>query len=468
MNARRRFLLLALVMIVVCATAVVVTIIMLYRFDLDQNRRRLQETAKSQARLIEAIARNHAPMTQEERDGSPDDDLFALTMIPIADAHERYEGFGETGEFTLARHEGGAIAFALRHRHDIVEQPQPIPFDSDLAEPMRRALKGLSDTMIGLDYRGKTVLAAHEPVAVLNMGIVAKIDLAEIRMPFIRAGCAAAAVALLIVLAGAALFLRATNPIVARLEAHARDLENEIRGRKNAEETMHRSKRLASIGTLAAGIAHEFNNPLGLILMGAQRAIEKHDDPKAVETSLHRIKDDVKRCARIVKSILQFSRDGTTESWQVDLNQCIRRSEEFAREYANDRGVQVRFEPAIGLPKVIANPTEMEQVFVNVIHNAAEACTDGQTITLRTARCPTGVQATVSDQGRGMTPEEQEHAFDPFYSNRQQMGGTGLGLSIVHGIITGQGGTIDVDSRLGEGTRLTITLPTKAPENREE
>ena len=160
------------------------------------------------------------------------------TLSQIVDAHEHYEGFGETGEFALARRDGDFIVFILRHRYGVVEHPPPVAFDSELAEPMRLALKGLSGTVIGLDYRGETVLAAHEPVAVLNLGIVMQIDLAEIRAPFIRSGLSAAAVALLVILAGTALFFRIGNPIIARLEAYSRDLEKEMEERKRAEEAL--------------------------------------------------------------------------------------------------------------------------------------------------------------------------------------------------------------------------------------
>ncbi|UCE59462.1 MAG: PAS domain S-box protein [Phycisphaerales bacterium] len=240
---------------------------------------------------------------------------------------------------------------------------------------------------------------------------------------------------------------------------------------KELEESraqLHRAQRLASIGTLAAGIAHEINNPLGVILLSAQRALEKGDDPKAVETSLHRIKDDVQRCARIVRSVLQFSRDQSSDKWPVDLNQCVRHSEELTREYASRNGVRVQFECAGDLPVVVASTTELEQAFVNLLHNAIEASSDGQTVTLQTERSPTGVRFSVADQGRGMTAEEQEHAFDPFFTTRQERGGTGLGLSIVHGLITDQGGTIEIDSHPGKGTRVTIELPVEASNSSEE
>ena len=143
----------------------------------------------------------------------------------MTDAHKHYKGFGETGEFTLARRDGDNIIFLLRHRHGGLDQPDPIAFESDLADPMRAALLGKSGTLIGHDYRGEIVLAAHEPVKELNYGIVAKIDLAEIRAPFVRAGAIALGFTVLVVLAGAVSFLRVTRPMIKRLENQADELQ---------------------------------------------------------------------------------------------------------------------------------------------------------------------------------------------------------------------------------------------------
>ena len=114
--------------------------------------------------------------------------------------------------------EGDQIVFLLRHRHYDMDNPEPVPITSELAEPMRRALSGESGTVIGLDYRGELVLAAHEPVEGLDLGIVAKIDLAEVRRPFVRAALLAIAIAFVVVLVGAALFTRVSNPMLERIE----------------------------------------------------------------------------------------------------------------------------------------------------------------------------------------------------------------------------------------------------------
>ena len=215
MSERKRVFLLVLIMVVVSVIVTWATIAMLYRAAFTEEKARLVETAQSQARLIEAIARFNAAHYKKWHPhvGSP----VEATLSEIVDAHEHYGGFGETGEFTLSRKEGNNIVFLLSHRHHDLDKPKSVPFDSNLAEPMRLALSGKSGTVVGLDYRGETVLAAYEPVGELDLGIVAKIDLAEIRAPFIKAGLISGLIAALAILVGAWLFIRVTNPIIRSL-----------------------------------------------------------------------------------------------------------------------------------------------------------------------------------------------------------------------------------------------------------
>ncbi len=247
MGERKRLFLLVLIMTTVSLVVAGITIYVLYGTAFEQQRERLVEAAQSQARLIEAIARFDAARAQTNPESYPGGPAVA-TLSQIIDAHSHYKGFGETGEFTLARRAGDDIFFLLRHRHFDLDQPKSVPLDSELAEPMRRALSGLSGTVVGLDYRGETVLAAHEPVAELGFGIVAKIDLAEIRAPFIRAGLMAICAALLVVFVGAVVFLRVSNPIVKRLEERTAELSRtnqqlglQIQERKEAEEALQKA-----------------------------------------------------------------------------------------------------------------------------------------------------------------------------------------------------------------------------------
>jgi PAS domain S-box-containing protein len=195
----------------------ITTIYLLYNRAFEVHRAHLVETVQSQARLMESVARFDA---RNER--APTEAIEA-TLSQIREAHKRYEGYGETGEFTIARLEGDRIVFLISHRHQTSEQPSPVT--SEFAEPMRRALSGKAGTMKGVDYRGQQVLAAFEPVAELKLGLVSKIDLDEIRQPFVSAGYISGAVGVIVILIGSTLFLGITNPISRRLE------ENEARTR---------------------------------------------------------------------------------------------------------------------------------------------------------------------------------------------------------------------------------------------
>jgi len=216
MSDRKRLLLLIGTMTGVALVVTCIAILILYRAAYAEQKARLVETCHSQARLLESIA-------QYARDRDPTE-WRTITLNQIVDAHARYEGFGRTGEFTLARRDSSQIVFLLSHRHYDLDNPKPAPFDpaeGRVAVPMRRALLGQSGTVVGLDYRGVNVLAAYEPVAMLDWGIVAKIDMAEIRAPFIRAGSIAGVIALLLASLGAVLSLRLGTPVIRHLEESA-------------------------------------------------------------------------------------------------------------------------------------------------------------------------------------------------------------------------------------------------------
>ena len=210
-----------LIMSAVTAATGGVAIGVLYLTAFNEQRTHLFEMVQSRARLMEAIARFDQAHSSHYPEGPK-----KATLSQIVDSHAHHVGFGQTGEFTLAQREGDNIVFVLSHRHANHDEPQPVAFHSHLAEPMRRALSGQSGTVVGLDYRGVMVLAAYEPVAVLDMGIVGKMDLAEIRAPFRRAGGIVLGVALILIAAGMLLFFGISNPMLRRL----RDSEATFRG----------------------------------------------------------------------------------------------------------------------------------------------------------------------------------------------------------------------------------------------
>ncbi len=224
MRLNRRVALLILIMSAIVIVVESVTVGLLYRTAFEEERSRLVETAKSQARLIEAVARFDQIHSSDSPHGS-----LAATLSQIRDAHARYAGFGGTGEFTLSKREDDQIVFLLNHRHFDLNNPRPVPWNSRLAEPMRLALSGKSGTVVGLDYRGERVLAAYEPVAIVNWGIVSKIDLAEVRAPFIREGIVSALIAVIVVVIGAVVFVKITEPILDRLRDTVAELETTLR-----------------------------------------------------------------------------------------------------------------------------------------------------------------------------------------------------------------------------------------------
>lgn len=189
---------------------------LLYEAAIDEGSARLHDAARNRARLIEAIARHNADRATRSGESAAQD-----TLSQVIDAHEHSDGFGRTGEYVLAQRRGDQIVFVLtKHAgEDGATRRDPLPIDGPRATPMRRALRGESGSFIGVDYRGATVLAAYEPVAVLHMGLVAKMDLSEIRAPFVRAAWRGGAVALLAIVLSALLFARATVPLVRSVQA---------------------------------------------------------------------------------------------------------------------------------------------------------------------------------------------------------------------------------------------------------
>ena len=215
-SGRRRMLWLVCILVVVSTAATCTAIAISYKAAIQSNLDRLALTAQSQARLLETI---HQQQDHHDAHGA-DEDIAAMGRI--LEANLGYLGFGQTGEFTLGSREGDQIVFHLRHRHFDKDHLVPVPFDSPLAVPMRLALSKQRGTVIGLDYRGETVLAGYTPIRDHDAGLVAKMDLAEVRAPFVRAGLVAGIVMALLVGLGALLLHVVGSPLVRQLERNER------------------------------------------------------------------------------------------------------------------------------------------------------------------------------------------------------------------------------------------------------
>lgn len=262
---------------------------------------------------------------------------------------------------------------------------------------------------------------------------------------------------------GAARDVTSRRRAEAELEQHRDHLEDLVRLRTEeleaSQQRLRQAERLASIGTLAAGIAHEINNPVGTTLLSAEIALaEDGSDPKKIRHCLESIRDDALRCGRIVKSVLQFARQDALEKQPHDLNDVVRRSLEATHRLAQQRGAILHVDLAEFPAQALLNPMAMEHAVVNLINNAIEASHEGDRVNVSTHVHDCHVSISVRDNGPGIAPPQQERIFDPFYTTKQEHGGTGLGLSLAHGIVAEHAGTIRVDSQPGIGATLTIEL----------
>lgn len=234
--------------------------------------------------------------------------------------------------------------------------------------------------------------------------------------------------------------------------------------RKQHEQSLRRAERLAAVGTLAAGIAHEINNPLGALLTSAGVALTCSRQPGREERlceCLELIQSEGQRIGRIVRSVQQFAKAGFLAQEPHDLRDVAARAVERLAGVAASRGITFdiyRHQPD-DLPPVRLNPIEMEQVFINLLSNAMQASDDGAIVEIHIAQHPEAVEVRIVDHGRGIPEEHLGRVFDPFFTTRENEGGTGLGLSIVHGIVQHHGGTIDIESEFGRGTTVIFRLP---------
>jgi len=241
--------------------------------------------------------------------------------------------------------------------------------------------------------------------------------------------------------------------------------------RKEAEE--HKSQlrqqlihadRLATIGQLAAGVAHELNEPLGSILGFAQLAKKCPELPSPAGQDLEKIVTASLYAREVIRKLMVFARQMPPKSARVDLNQVVEDALYFLEGQCAKKDVQLVCELAGGMPEITADPAQLKQVLVNLVVNAVQAMPHGGTLTVSTRSSGSSVLLGVKDTGIGMSEEILEKVFLPFFTTKDVHEGTGLGLAVVHGIVNSHGGSIDVESQVGQGTRFEIRLPLSGPE----
>jgi len=223
------------------------------------------------------------------------------------------------------------------------------------------------------------------------------------------------------------------------------------------------SERLALIGQLAANVAHELNNPLQGIVTYSHLLLEKmpNDGSETDSSSIQRIVTQANRCRDIIKGLLDFSRQRKPDTTVCNINAVIQECVAFVENQATFQniGFVERFEA--DLPMVVVDPSQMQQVFLNLIINAAEAMEEGGKLTLVTRLNSTenSIEISIADTGHGIPEEYFDKLFDPFFTTKEVGHGTGLGLAISYGITKEHGGEISVESKVGEGSTFLIRLP---------
>jgi two-component system NtrC family sensor kinase len=251
------------------------------------------------------------------------------------------------------------------------------------------------------------------------------------------------------------------------LEEWGRTLEEKVRQRTEDLVAMQarvaQSERLASLGMLAAGVAHEINNPLGGILALTGLSVEDMRDDDPNRENLEEVIRQTERCRDIVKGLLAFSRQSKSNIQLLDLNKVIEDTLFLVTKQALFFNINLVQNLASELPRVLADGSQCQQVFMNILMNAVQAMDERGTITIVT-RCgaPHFVEVGISDTGHGIPPEQIDRIFDPFFTTKASGKGTGLGLSIAYGIVTTHRGTISVRSEVGKGSTFTIRMPIAA------
>ena len=242
------------------------------------------------------------------------------------------------------------------------------------------------------------------------------------------------------------------------------DLRPKIEEEKRLEETrmqLVQSDKLASIGRLAAGVAHEINNPLGGIIMYSHLALEDLPDDRTAFQNLKKVVTQAERCKKIIKGLLDFSRQREFAIESVNVNDITEEILSLVETQSLFQNIEIIKDLDPNLPTIDGDKSQLQQVFINLAINAAEAMENGGKLIVKSSFRDSSLEIKFTDTGCGIPSEDIEKIFEPFFTTKSHMNGTGLGLAVSHGIITKHNGTISVESSIKKGTTFTIRLPAK-------
>jgi signal transduction histidine kinase len=237
---------------------------------------------------------------------------------------------------------------------------------------------------------------------------------------------------------------------------------------KASQSQLVQSGKMAAVGQLAAGVAHEVNNPLQIILSRVQLLMMRHKEEERLVKDLDLIESNVKRISRIIRSLLDFARHNSgQEEWKsIDLIYLVTQTSNLMQHLMEKGDIEVAITTADSKsPQVYGNVGEIEQIFLNLLINAQQAMPDGGRIDIELSTDGQTTTAKICDTGEGIPEENIGRVFDPFFTTREEDGGTGLGLSIIYGIVDKHNGEVSVNSQLGSGTTFVLRFPSQSSQN---
>jgi len=234
---------------------------------------------------------------------------------------------------------------------------------------------------------------------------------------------------------------------------------DDVTDRDELERRLVQADKLSSIGLLAAGVAHEVNTPLAVISTYAQLLAKQISDDEQKSKLLDKIAKQTFRASEIVNSLLSFSRTSPTEFVEVDVSKVIQETLSLVEHQLEKSGVAVKLDAPSTLPPIKGNSGKLQQVFLNLFLNARDAMDAGGTLTVHAWSEGGFARIDVADNGQGIAPEHLERIYDPFFTTKGARKGTGLGLAVTYGIVREHGGSIEVESRVGAGSRFRVELP---------
>jgi len=250
---------------------------------------------------------------------------------------------------------------------------------------------------------------------------------------------------------------------VRQLRQTQQELQTRIEAQLEAERKLIQAEKLAAVGEMAAGIAHELNNPLTTVTGFTELVLDDLPENGDNRPDLELVLREARRARDVVRRLLDFSRRSESERTRVDLNELLEDVLSLTNHLMRTNGVQLDVALGKNLPWVSVDRNQVKQVILNLFHNALQAMPTGGDLIVRTGtrqrRSRKWVTVSIKDTGAGITPEHQERIFEPFFTTRSGQGGTGLGLSVSYGIVADHGGEIEVESELGQGTCFTVWLP---------